>query len=281
MPAPPKAREGTQARSSGRLVVAGVAPHAQILTSYSPSNEIWDALRILITNSGYDRLLKIHGPQFTRPVFAHFCAYLHQAETYYSTAQGMPAESRPLVAYYCLLNLTKALLACKAPKAITGKVRHGLTDDFRAMQRYRFTQEWAKIQRKGVFRDLATRTGAGYCHPDGKRLQLQRLSPYLVEVSSLQKEATGIAPKLLPAESIQVLDDGARLWLRWKSTAPNWPVAMWDRPLYRSVPPDLEQSSDLCNPTRRPPPTNQPRHGNMGRGSHRPFRKLSELSDQP
>ncbi len=126
----------------------------------------------------------------------------------------MPAESRPLVAYYCLLNLTKAFLACKAPAAVSGRVLHGLSDDFRAMQRYRFTQEWAKIQRKGVFRDLATRTGAGYCYPDGKRLQLQRLSPYLVEVSSLHKEATGIAPKLIPAESIQVLKDGARLWLR-------------------------------------------------------------------
>jgi hypothetical protein len=214
VPAPPKARQGQPAASRGRPVIAGVAAHAQILTSYSPSSEIWDELRILSTNSGFDRLRRTHGPQFTEPVFAHFCAYLRQAETYYSTAQAMPAESRPLVAYYCLLNLTKALLACKAPKAIAGKVFHGLSDDFHPMQRYRFTQEWSKIQKRGVFRDLATRTGAKYCHPDGHRLQIQRLSPYLAEVSSLHKEATGIAPKLVPAETIQVWEDGTRLWLR-------------------------------------------------------------------
>ena len=42
-----------------------------------------------------------------RAAHRRFTAYLTQAETFYLSAQDMPPESRPLVAYYFVLNLSK------------------------------------------------------------------------------------------------------------------------------------------------------------------------------
>jgi hypothetical protein len=59
---------------------------------------------------GLARLRNLHGTAIDAPAFRRFTAYLSQAETYYLSAQNMPPESRPLVAYYLSLNLTKAFL---------------------------------------------------------------------------------------------------------------------------------------------------------------------------
>jgi hypothetical protein len=131
----------------------------------------------------------------------------------------MPPESRPLVAYYFVLNLTKAFLTCADPGLTAGRMTHGLSDAFEQKTRYWFAHEQFKVSgvpatMPGTFQELASRTGAGYCHPPGKLLRIQKLAPYLVETADLFEAAVDIAPKLVPLKSVEVWSNGREIWLR-------------------------------------------------------------------
>jgi hypothetical protein len=137
-----------------------------------------------------------------------------QAEAFYLSAESMPAESRPLVAYYSILNLTKAFLTCADPSLDSGGFRHGIGDGFEAKQRYWFAHERAKVHGQGVFRELASRTGAAFCHPQDKLLTIQRLAPYLVETADIYEDAVAEPPRLVPLARIEIWSDGSKAWLR-------------------------------------------------------------------
>jgi hypothetical protein len=126
----------------------------------------------------------------------------------------MTPESRPLVGYYCMLNLTKALLTCVDPPLTAGRMQHGLSDGFTTKKRYWFNQEAAKIQSKGLFRDLAEKTGMGYCYAAGQELKISKLTAYLPEIVDLHRDSVGVWPKLLPLESMHVWSGRSRVWLR-------------------------------------------------------------------
>jgi hypothetical protein len=126
----------------------------------------------------------------------------------------MPPESRPLIAYYFALNLTKAFLTCVDPSTTEEKAFHGLGDDFQAKSRYWFVHERMKVKTDGVFRDLAKRTGLGYCYENGRQLVLQKLAPYLAETADIYEDAVGEPPRLVPASSVDVLSGGGDVWLR-------------------------------------------------------------------
>jgi hypothetical protein len=126
----------------------------------------------------------------------------------------MPPESRPLVAYYFGLNLTKALLTCVAPPVTSGKVTHGLSDGFEKKSRYWFIHEHVKVTATGAFRDLAVRTGAQFCYAAGERLAIQKLAPYLAETADIYEDAIGEPPRLVPLESAGIWSGGGDVWLR-------------------------------------------------------------------
>lgn len=174
---------------------------------------------MLKTDIGRDRLRDLHGAAIDDKAFQRFSAYLSQAETFYLSAETMPPESRPLVAYYFFLNLTKAFLTCVDPDLTAQRANHGLQDAFEKKSRYWFQHEAVKVGRPtgtttNVFAELAARTGAGYCHPPGKELSIQKLAPYLVEAADILEDAVGTAPKLVPIESLRVLGRGGEAWLR-------------------------------------------------------------------
>ena len=86
-------------------------------------------------------------------------------------------------------------------------------------QRYWFSQEQTKVANvtgtsKSVFKELALTTGAGFCHPPGKLLPIEKLAPYLVETADLLEAAVALPPKLVPLRSADIWRDDGKTWLR-------------------------------------------------------------------
>ncbi len=215
MARPPAARAGAPAQNAGRRVIAGVGPHERVLGSRVTGYELWSPLRpLLVEKVGTTRLRKLWGKHFDTAAWRRFSAFVSQAETFYLSAETMPAESRPLVAYYFVLNLTKAFLTCVDPSITGNRLRHGLVDAFQLKRRYWFAHEQAKVAEHGVFRELATRTGAGFCYEKGQCLTVQKLAPYLVETADIYEDAVMEPPKLVPLESVAVWSDKSQVWLR-------------------------------------------------------------------
>lgn len=223
---PPRARTGKPAISVGGPFVAGVGPIERRLSSRTSAYELWAPLRLLKTDVGLSRLKNLHGSMLDSSAHRRFSAYLSQAETFFLSAQDMPPESRPLIAYYFVLNLTKAFLTCEDPSLTERKLFHGLRDAFERKTRYWFKHERMKIgshgsHSKSAFHELATRTGAGFCHPPGKCLLVQELAPYLVETADLFEDAVDLRPRLVPLTSVDVwtgAPDVRALWLRAEVT---------------------------------------------------------------
>jgi hypothetical protein len=200
--------------------MAGIAPIERRLSARTSAYELWAPLRLVKTDDvGRSRLQKIHGSAIDGAAHRRINAYLTQAETFYLSAQDMPPESRPLVAYYFVLNLTKAFLTCCDPALTMGRLMHGLKDAFEQKQRYWFAHEQTKVANVGgaarsAFRELAQRTGAGFCHCAGETLPIRKLAPYLVETADLFEAAVDLPPKLVPLRSVEVWSGAAKTWLR-------------------------------------------------------------------
>jgi hypothetical protein len=163
---------------------------------------------------GLSRLQRLWGTAVDSAAHARFSAFVTQAEAFYISAEGMPAESRPLVADYSALNLAKAFLTCVDPTITATKVFHGLSDDFELKTRYWFIHERTKITRQGVFRDIAERTGLGYCYARGHSLAVQKLAPYLAETADVYEDAVGESPRLVPLARLEVWSGDGHVWLR-------------------------------------------------------------------
>jgi hypothetical protein len=212
---PPPERRGVAGRYRGREIVLGLGLQTRSLGVRTTPYEMWSPLRTLTTGDvGYKRLRGLHGSQIDKTAFRRFVAYLRQAETFYMSAEGLPPESRPLVAYYFVLNLTKAFLTCVDPRLTAARMQHGLSDAFQQHQRYWFNHEITRVHQNGVFPELARRTGAGYCHPSNTNLSVQRFAPYLVETADLFEEAVARPPKLLPISGLEIRGRNGWAWLR-------------------------------------------------------------------
>jgi hypothetical protein len=142
-----------------------------------------------------------------------------QAEIFYGSAETLAPESRPLVAYYAILNLAKAFLICAQPELGDRRMVHGLSDAFERKQNYWFIHEQAKVrgtnaQNASVFRELAVRTGAGFCYPASTELSIQKLAPYLAETADLYEDAVAKPPKLVALQSVRTFTNASSCWLR-------------------------------------------------------------------
>jgi hypothetical protein len=218
--APPDARPGRRAYNVGRSVIAGVGPTERRLSPRATTHELWALLRTLkSSDAGLIRLKRLHGKAFDAKAFRRFAAFVSQAEIFYGSAETLAPESRPLVAYYAILNLAKAFLICADPALGELRMVHGLSDGFERKQNYWFIHEQAKVSgtsstSASVFRELAVRTGAGFCYPVSTTLPIEKLAPYLAETADLYEDAVAKPPKLVALQSVRTFTDGSRCWLR-------------------------------------------------------------------
>ncbi len=134
----------------------------------------------------------------------------------------MDVLSRPLAAYYAVLNLSKAWLTLQDPAATSGKLRHGA---FRRLQ----GQVQVQLQPGGipdpegwVFGAISERSGQGYAYTTQKR-PISELAAFLVESHQDYESSINKWANVLPLRNLEVLrgtessssgNDVGALWMR-------------------------------------------------------------------
>lgn len=213
---PPNARDGKPGVSAGRPVVAGVAPFARQISPRASESDLWATVESAVTTpSGLKRMRRVHRASIDKRAEERARAFMNQAREYYSGIGPLAPVAKPLVAYYFVLNLTKAFLTVVDPSTTaTPKMYHGLSEEDTTGTNYSFKREQFKVQGDGVFRLLATRTGMKHCWPKGHKMALHKLLPYLADGYAAYADATGEAPKLLPIDSARVLYGDKQAWIR-------------------------------------------------------------------
>ena len=142
-------------------------------------------------------------------------AFLNQAREYFTAVGGLSPVAKPLVAYYFMLNLTKAFLTASDPSlTVSHHLRHGMTQAYEPGTNYSFNREAFRIKQAGVFRYLAEKTGMGHCWANNYELTLRELMPYLPDAYMLYADAYARTPRLLPVDDVSVLFHGRTAWLR-------------------------------------------------------------------
>lgn len=211
MARPPDRRSGEQLSVTGRVVVSGVGSHQRLISPRASAADLWAAIEFLaVPGAGTERLSVLHGVRLTPTAQRRFAAYVRQARAYYGAIRDLDPVAKPLMGYYFALNLTKAFLTAVDPATTEGKLAHGASDATTTGARYRITQEKIKIQKNGIVRDLALRTGMGHCWPAEEVIQVRRLFPYLVEAVDLYADVSQQAPKLLPVRRTLVQVSSSR-----------------------------------------------------------------------
>lgn len=203
--ASPRARDGKRAILAGRDIVPGVAYPVRLFSQRASIEELWAPLDVAASPSGQQSVWKTH--RSTQPgasTLRRFAAYLGQARSFYVAASEMAVLSRPLAAYYALLNLAKAWLTLRSPSLTAGKLMHGASDAFESKQRYWFTQETFKAQGSGVFPEIAKATGIGHAYANGQKRTIAELAPYLPETLNDYEASIGKLPSLLPLKRLEV-----------------------------------------------------------------------------
>lgn len=215
MGAPPKAREGNEAASAGRPIVAGVSPFLRTFSPRSTTADLWAVVDLLgIDPQGPERLRRLHGVRIDGEARRRYSAYVAQARQYFEALPRLEPIAKPLMGYYFALNLTKAFLTAMNPATTSSAIGHGLSEAFKKKQRYHFQQEAFRVRERGVFRLLAENTGAGFCYAANHQLRIVDLLPYLPDAYDTYAEIKGESPKLLPITDAFVLFGSKSGWLR-------------------------------------------------------------------
>ena len=123
--------------------------------------EIWAAIRLLgVRDIGYKQLRKRFPDRRERPlrqIASMLGSCITQAEEYFRLALEANSRVAPLLHYYSMLNLTKALIYLDAPARLADRngLRHGLSDPARRKDSdaYSFGDEVVKVT-DGVFPSL-------------------------------------------------------------------------------------------------------------------------------
>ena len=95
-------------------------------------------------------------------------SYWSQSKNFYYATESIPSESKPLTAYYCMLNATKALLTSKGIPFSSQHGCSGKTYGSRAV----LINEACCVKGNGILPELAKYFGDNLC---GKEISLKRL----------------------------------------------------------------------------------------------------------
>jgi len=171
---------------------------------------MWSTLDIA-ADAGITALQRAGSPKLDPAAKSRLRAYVTQARQYYEAVRPAHPVAKPLLAYYFVLNVTKAFLTAASPALTAASgVQHGIGQDNGNLgSPYAFTQEHFVVKQSGVFQELARVTGRGLVWHAGS-MQFARLMPHLAESVDLYSSSFSKKPALLPIESIGVHGGGAR-----------------------------------------------------------------------
>lgn len=213
---PPDARVGKLGAFAGRPIVAGVAPFARTLSPRASDSDLWAAIESAVTPpTGFRRMERLHNVQIDKKAEARARAFVNQARQYYGAIANLAPVAKPLIAYYFILNLTKAFLTVSDPPTTNKSlIFHGLGQAYTGGVNYSFKRERFKVAKSGAFRLLAERTGMRHCWSKDYQISLHELMPYLVDGYAAFADASEEAPKLIPIEAAFVLFARREGWIR-------------------------------------------------------------------
>ena len=143
-------------------------------------------------------------------------AFVGQARDFFLAAENPRTGSKPLLYYYCFMNLAKAALVLWG-QALPPKVSHGIQDP-KANIKDRLHVKGQKIQFTGSSRNKDTiwpefwkcLGGAG----DHRAVKFVDVLRQVPSVHRTFTKATSTATSLLPVKSIYALNGGGEVWLR-------------------------------------------------------------------
>jgi hypothetical protein len=217
--APVQGRGGESLSYRGQPVIAGYGSFEMRLSARATAADLWATLD-LAASAGRTALQDSSRPPLDQAAVARLRAYVQQARQYYDAVGGADPAAKPLIAYYFMLNATKAFItAYDSASTEALKLSHGAVDANSAiLEPYSFAQENTQVFKDGVLPRLAAVTGRGHVWPHKSVIPLHQLIPYLVEGVDLYGSAFRKTPKLLPIRRAYVRGDGARPnqrgWLR-------------------------------------------------------------------
>lgn len=219
---PPAAREGKPAVIKGIPLIAGLALRERRFTSRASAEELWSPLEVSASLSGRKALCDSKYPAADERAQRRFSAYVGQARSFYLATIGIDVLSRPLLAYYAILNLAKAWITLCDPKTTEAKIFHGTADRYKSKSRYYFSQEQLSFEKSGVFAEVAKRSATGFFYAQRKDVAVAELAPYLAETHDEYEGSIDKPPKLIPLDALEVCrgtnlgSSGGQLWLRAK-----------------------------------------------------------------
>lgn len=214
----PDARNGVSQSAGGRPIVAGIAPHARMLSARATDADLWAPIEALTVDPhGCDRLQDIHASTLDANARLRLASFVSQAREYYVALRTVNPVAKPLLGYYFALNLTKAYITAVTPDDTKpDKLMHGLESKVEPHQNYWFRHEYLVVKRHGVFPTLALLTGQGFVHSDGHQMRIIDLMPFLIDGYDLYADAEGKAPNLIPIDNLELLFNtrAKEAWLR-------------------------------------------------------------------
>lgn len=213
MPHIPAQRAGTVLTVKGRPIPFSFHPVVKTSRRYGLQSRIfstnpWAIIRQSIEDS-------LTGAPRDQAV-----AFLAQAEDFYRSALASTlVTAKPILIYYCFLNLAKAFVLQKKLRAEYARAQHGLQEAVHAGG-VEFTDSFVKAYRSkpseaNVFDDLQEALFGKKVPPGGKVFDLQRLLPQLVQGHRVWCEAAKADERFVEITRIDYLHDetSKSVWL--------------------------------------------------------------------
>jgi hypothetical protein len=153
-----------------------------LATSISPTDEIFASLAYVseVKKVGRELLLRLGHPKpEVDDTFRIFRSFIRQARTFYESARTLHHRASALIYYYSFLNLAKALICLTDPKAVSGKISHGLFYRFR---HGKLASQSLGVEAKGVYRSFYEKV-TSYTLPQTFRPNIGRLLTYCSDIA--------------------------------------------------------------------------------------------------
>ena len=148
-------------------------------------------------------------------------AFLEQAEDFHkSTADSGVVAAKPLLLYYCFLNLAKAYITTVGRRSVVGEAMHGLSEGYRAggtSLGHAFLKAFrTDANNINVFDDFLDAIGGVGLPRATIELDLKYLLPQILPGHRLWSSASNITERFIAIERIEFVEDATHrlLWLR-------------------------------------------------------------------
>lgn len=209
-------RNGEPVKIKERLVKFSYWP------MYKSSRRYGLQSHIFATNPWAIILASLKNSNCPPPSKAEAVACLTQAEQFFKAANDARLwASKPLLIYYCLMNLAKAFALMKQQRSTFDQAQHGLAEKLRAGKRvvvdayleaFRSPNSGGNPNNFDEF--LKAISGSGL--PVKKEFDITNLLPQVVAGHRLWCEASGKRERFIAVEDVKIMADEAnkKLWLQ-------------------------------------------------------------------